>query len=173
MLANGAPANAFYDARLHFYELHARQWLLIGLARAAKEHPNLVAPYADFLLKLVFDGEPHVLIRELQREHSLLWWIQDPWNPRLIYDIVSLISIHQLFLQSNRSPICGTITVGLMVKPRLALKTMKIGSILASIWPILVCSLGRCFGKSQASIERPALRVLEMITPSVGDGGRR
>ncbi len=67
LLADKEPADAFYDARLHFYELHARQWLLIGLARAAKERPDIAALFADFLVKLVFNGEPHVLIREFAR----------------------------------------------------------------------------------------------------------
>lgn len=70
-IANGASADAFCDAHLHFYKLHARQWLLIALARAAKEHSELISPYADFLSKLAFTGEPHVLIQEFAKRTIL------------------------------------------------------------------------------------------------------
>src|SRR5439155_24203333 len=63
-LANGALTNTFADARLYFYELHARQWLLIGLARGAEDRPEIVAPHGDFLIKLAFADQPHVLIRD-------------------------------------------------------------------------------------------------------------
>jgi hypothetical protein len=36
---------------------------VIALARAAAESPCAVVPYADFLMELALDGEPHVLIR--------------------------------------------------------------------------------------------------------------
>jgi hypothetical protein len=71
MLANGTSASAFHDSRLHFYELHACQWLLIGLARAAKDRPDIVVSQADFLIGLAFTGEPHVLIREFAKRALL------------------------------------------------------------------------------------------------------
>lgn len=70
-LAQGTPTNAFSDASLYFYELHARQWLLIGLARGAKEYPNVIAPYADFLTKLTSPEESHILIREYAKRTLL------------------------------------------------------------------------------------------------------
>jgi len=70
-LAQGAPTNAFNDASLYFYELHARQWLLIGLARGAKDYPNIIAPYADFLAKLTSPEETHILIREYAKRTLL------------------------------------------------------------------------------------------------------
>ncbi|MDW7729303.1 MAG: AVAST type 3 anti-phage nuclease/ATPase Avs3a [Bacillota bacterium] len=70
LIANEAPA-AFYDSRLHFYELHARLWLLIGLARTSKERPDIIALYPEFLIKLVFNGETHVLILEFAKRTIL------------------------------------------------------------------------------------------------------
>lgn len=67
LLANGAPASAFCDANLYFYKMHAKQWLLIGLARAARECPDVIAPYVDYLFSVTFGGEPHVLIREFAK----------------------------------------------------------------------------------------------------------
>ena len=64
VLAKAGGGGAFADARLHFYGLHARQWLVIALARAASESPEAVVPYADYLMELALCGDPHVLIRE-------------------------------------------------------------------------------------------------------------
>ena len=65
--ASASPSEAFHDRHLEFYGLHARQWLLIGLARAARDHPHRVASHSDFLMQAAFEGEPHVLIREFSR----------------------------------------------------------------------------------------------------------
>lgn len=62
-LARGDSGGPFADARLHFYHLHARQWLMIALARSAMENPGALAPYADFLIHYAIYDEPHVLIR--------------------------------------------------------------------------------------------------------------
>lgn len=55
-------SQAFSGAGIHFYVLHARQWLLIALGRAASESPSGIAPYRDFLLRSAL-SETHVLIR--------------------------------------------------------------------------------------------------------------
>src|SRR5208283_3004882 len=52
----------FADARLHFYDLHARPWLLIALSRAAIDNPASVSRYSTFLLDQAL-GEMHVLMR--------------------------------------------------------------------------------------------------------------
>lgn len=70
-LADGATGGAFADARLYFYHLHARQWLLIALARAAKETPHAVAVHSDFILKYLQFTEMHVLIREFAKRAAL------------------------------------------------------------------------------------------------------
>jgi hypothetical protein len=62
-LATASKGGPFADARLHFYDLHARQWLLIALARAAKENAEVLFPYAEFLIRFALSDEPHVLIR--------------------------------------------------------------------------------------------------------------
>lgn len=54
---------AFCDHRLVHYALHARQWALIALARAALDHPAPVKKYLPELLEVAFDPQPQVLIR--------------------------------------------------------------------------------------------------------------
>jgi hypothetical protein len=63
-LAQAGGGGPFLDARLPFYGFHARQWLVIALARAAAETPAMVAPHSDFLIALALRDAPHVLIRE-------------------------------------------------------------------------------------------------------------
>ena len=70
-LGNGLPVEAFYDNRLFFYKLHARQWLLIGLAHAAIDNPVLLVPYSNFLINIVLSSEPHVLIQEFAKRALL------------------------------------------------------------------------------------------------------
>jgi hypothetical protein len=48
--AEKKAGGTFADARLHFYDLHARQWLLIALSRAAIENPSTVSRFSTFLL---------------------------------------------------------------------------------------------------------------------------
>ncbi len=61
--ATTGAAGPFVDQRLPFYEWHARQWLLIGLARGGLENPVALRP-ASSLLGLWLRVE-HVLIRQL------------------------------------------------------------------------------------------------------------
>jgi ribosomal protein L30/L7E len=61
--ASSQVGGAFADGRLHFYDLHARLWLLIGFARAALETPELLVPHAELFIHYALDDEPHLLIR--------------------------------------------------------------------------------------------------------------
>ena len=61
--AKDETGGPFADSRLHFYHLHGRQWLMIGLARAAIEYPEMLAPYGEFFIRCALDDEPHVVIR--------------------------------------------------------------------------------------------------------------
>ena len=58
------PGSPFVDGRLPFYRLHARQWLLIALARASTEFPDVLAPFADQFVNLALHDQPHVMIRK-------------------------------------------------------------------------------------------------------------
>ncbi len=63
-MAATRTSGPFVDVRLPFYTLHAFQWLLIGLARAAQETPSAVAPYAKQLVDWALKDQPHVVIRQ-------------------------------------------------------------------------------------------------------------
>jgi hypothetical protein len=70
-MANTQSGGPFVDARLPFYSLHALQWLLIGLARAALEIPGSIALYANQLADWALKGQPHVLIRQFAARAAL------------------------------------------------------------------------------------------------------
>jgi hypothetical protein len=69
--ANGADYSAFADAGLYFYQLHARQWLLIALARAAMDSPHAAARHSAFVLKYATTNESHVFIREVAKRAAI------------------------------------------------------------------------------------------------------
>jgi len=59
-----AAAGPFQAPELAFYVFHARLWLLIALARIAKDSPRAVAGYKNALLRVVRDDtRPHVLLK--------------------------------------------------------------------------------------------------------------
>ena len=61
--ARDGTGGPFADSRLHFYHIHGRQWLMIALARAARDNPETLAPYRDFFIHFALEDEPHVVIR--------------------------------------------------------------------------------------------------------------
>lgn len=70
-LAKMSAGGPFADAGLHFYDMHARQWLMIALARVAQDYPRMLAPHADFLIDVALNGAPHVLIRGFAAKGAL------------------------------------------------------------------------------------------------------
>jgi len=59
--SSGLP---FVDAKLPFYPMHARLWLLIALARLAADRPIRILPYQVMLERIAFSIDfPHVLMR--------------------------------------------------------------------------------------------------------------
>jgi hypothetical protein len=162
-LAKGTVTNTFHDARLEFYQLHATQWLLITLARAAREHPKMVSPYADFLTDRAFIGEPHVLIREFAKRTLLA--LLDAGCLALEKDL------RQRLMAVNTSPFP---VVSSKLHQRYSKETVDtegkedpnnkedryfFGIDMGPYW---FSSLGHCFAKSENSITREAIRVIRI-----------
>ncbi|QSR19607.1 hypothetical protein CA833_20870 [Novosphingobium sp. KA1] len=60
---------AFRDQSLPFYRMHAQLWLLIALARIARDRPAHIARYRQILERIAFgDGLPHVVMRAFAGE---------------------------------------------------------------------------------------------------------
>lgn len=58
---------AFGYHKFPFYNLHARLYLLISLARVSFEKPELLAQHKDIFVQYAF-GEPHILIQKVSSE---------------------------------------------------------------------------------------------------------
>ncbi len=65
-----APS-VFADATLPFYHLHARLFLLIAFARAAKDHPAVLRKYSETFAHYALVDSPHVLIRDFSANLAL------------------------------------------------------------------------------------------------------
>jgi hypothetical protein len=61
----------FVDAKLPFYALHALQWFLIGVERAATEFPAAFTPFASQIVDWALNNQPHVLIRQFAARAAL------------------------------------------------------------------------------------------------------
>ena len=70
-LAQSRSGGPFADRRLHFYHLHARQWLMIALARAVSENPATLVSHSDFFIHFALNDEPHVVIRHFAAKAAL------------------------------------------------------------------------------------------------------
>lgn len=65
VLAEADNALPFVDAKLPFYVMHARLWLLIALARIAKDDGSPLVRHQDYLERVAFSTDfPHVVMRE-------------------------------------------------------------------------------------------------------------
>ncbi len=70
-LAAERKAGPFVDAGLPFYSLHALQWFLIGVARAATEFPATLTPFVNQIVDWALKDQPHVLIRQFAARAGL------------------------------------------------------------------------------------------------------
>lgn len=62
---------SFVDRSLVHYELHARQWLLIGFSRGVLDRPNVLEPHFHMLAEVALNGNSHVLIRGFASKTAL------------------------------------------------------------------------------------------------------
>jgi hypothetical protein len=62
---------AFGCSRFPFYKLHARQYLLIALARVALDDPLLLKPHSNVFSDFALCSIPHILIQKFAAETAL------------------------------------------------------------------------------------------------------
>jgi hypothetical protein len=161
--ANGAPRTPFCDARLFFYEMHARQWLLIGLASAAEKNPLMISSYTQFLREMTFLSEPHVFIREsgkraLQALQNAGFTSAEENLPEQISSVNKSIfpfvdiDYHHQYLKAELDSI----------EAEEGENEHDSGSFYFGfdIGPYWLAPLGSCFAKSQTSIERIASQII-------------
>jgi hypothetical protein len=156
-LASKGVGAQFVDARLPFYALHALQWFLIGVARAATEAPQVLAPFAGQIVDWALKNQPHVLIRQFAARAALSLVnngvMADPDNlrERLIrvnvspFPVVESKSYDRIRHEGNEaSPISDD-------------DRYYFGIDMGPYW---YAPLGRVFALSQQDIESAALKVI-------------
>lgn len=145
----------FVDYGLTFYEWHARQWLLIGLARGALEQPAALATLVPFLRGAV--AEEHVLIRA---------FAADTLRTLHAAGVVPTEYIHS-FVAVNQSRFPLDIYTGWRepdpdedAPDESSLSDDEKYYFGIDIGPYWFAPLGRAFGASEVSVERSARQVL-------------
>jgi hypothetical protein len=64
-------ANAFGSNKFPFYNLHARLYLLIALARVSIENPNILTPHHRLFSRHALETIPHILLQNFAAEIAL------------------------------------------------------------------------------------------------------
>lgn len=62
----------FQAKEIPFLYMHARQWLLIAMARLAITHPHQIARHKEMLLSVLRERDPHVLMRHFASQALLV-----------------------------------------------------------------------------------------------------
>lgn len=78
-------ADAYGSCEFPFYNLHARQYLLIALARISHDKPELLIPYKDIFVQYAI-GEPHILIQKNAAEIAvnLSFYLEDIYDKQTL-----------------------------------------------------------------------------------------
>lgn len=167
MFANGG-GGPFVDARLHFYELHAKQWLLIALARASKESPAAIVPHSNQLSQIALGGTEHILIREFAAR-ALLALIDSGHLSASAEERKQIADANQSSLpviqskfheRTRRGPTGSTDDTDD--------DRFYFGIDMGPYW---FEPLGRCFGVAQGEIERRARDVIRVDWEIAGNDG--
>jgi hypothetical protein len=156
-LARAKTGGPFVDARLPFYTLHALQWLLIGLARAASQVPRMLRPHVKQIIDWALNDEPHVLIRQFAARAAL----------QLISsgDLADEEGLSNRLKDVNKSPLpiveSKTYERNSVRKKAGALENSRDRFYFGiDIGPYWYDPLGRVFALSQDDIEEDALKVI-------------
>jgi hypothetical protein len=150
----GNPVSGpFADQSLFFYSLHAQQWLLIALARAAQEVPAVVGRHVPVLREIALGREMHVLLRQFAADCLIN-------VARTASGLISNSELEQLHAV-NRSPFAQIISKQYErstkdsdtrnTKPSKEETRFLVGYDFKKHWPD---NLGRQFAVSGAIVER-------------------
>lgn len=150
-IAAANTGREFGDERLHFYDLHGTQWLLIGLAKAALSAPTSVAPHVAFLKAQAKRADRHVVIRQFAAD-ALLTLARA--------GAISLSKTAIVGLEGINTPKLPPVSRDRWAhtgEPRDRADDYTFGIDVGPYW---FAPLGRLFGKSQGEISRGAMAVI-------------
>lgn len=159
--ASSGSTKPFGDLRFTFYSLHAQQWLLIAMARAALDHATALTPHVDYLLENATVKQPHVLIR-LFAARALLTMDEQR--------VITLSAdVRQQLIDINVSPFESIKRDAFREHahhdPNVAAAEEELPEpdryfFGIDFGPYWLAPLGRCFGMSQVEVERETLKTI-------------
>lgn len=151
---NSSSSKAFTDARFQFYDLHAKQWLLIGLARAAHQYAAHLIPHISYFIRESNEGANHVLLRMLA-SRILLSLADSDANELSPEDKIRLRTINVSQFPVDPEGATRTIPDNDSVESEEDLYYFGI-----DFGPYWLAPLGRRFGLSEKQIERETIRTI-------------
>jgi hypothetical protein len=156
-LSEAKARGPFADARLTFYELHARQWLLIAFARAASDFPAALGFVANRLVDWALNDQPHVMIRLFAARAALALIENDT--------LIVKESVIECLIRVNVSPFPFVESKSYQRIPHKTRNAEKAGDedsfyFGIDLGPYWYEPLGRVFALSQGEIETEALKVI-------------
>lgn len=167
-LAVAGVAGPFVDQRLPFYDWHARQWLILGLARGALSKPAALAPFVALLEDAALDE--HVVIAEFARR-CLLSWASTPEGKDLQLSKLGEVNrpVHPttVFKSWYRDEEAENEKAEVAVPDD---DKYYFGHDIGQYW---LGRMGRIFGLSQGATERRVLKVIRERLGASGGGGWR
>lgn len=152
-----AKSEPFVDAKLPFYTLHALQWFLIGVARAATEFPESLAPFGRQIVEWTLHDQSHALIQQFAARAALALMNsgvlpdQDNLKDRLAHVNVSPFPIVESKSYDR---------IRLEKKDQTSVNNDDRFYFGFDIGPYWYAPLGRVFALSQEDIESKALHVI-------------
>ena len=165
--AGSGVAGPFADHRLEFYLWHARQWLLLGLARGGAGNPVALRPLITILRQML--AQEHVVIRELAAQSLRLlvainepesekWKVPDHVNspslPRQIYTGWAIDKSDEEGIREEQTSDDDKYYFGI------------------DIGPYWFAPMGRAFGITESAVRKRALRVIREKLGGRGGGWR-
>lgn len=161
---SSGAVQSFIDHGLVFYEWHARQWLLIGLRRGARENPEGVIPFLSFLEECL--AEEHVLLRAFAAQTLRL--IPDA-NGSVVAAYQNLDSVNAPCLPMEVYSDWNDLDTDENALDALNLNDDEKYHFGIDIGPYWLAPLGSVFGITQIATERRAMKVLrERLNASTG-----
>ncbi|MDP2244732.1 hypothetical protein [Pseudomonas sp.] len=146
-------AGSFSDHRLEFYSWHARQWLLVGLARGALARKGLPTSCITLLRQEL--KARHVLIRAFAAQALVAVEAAQTVEDKTAFLATNLSQLSEVTTVSYRN---GVETVTNRDRHNAGEKDYSFGIDIGPYW---FEPLGRCFNLSQASVELKAREAIE------------
>jgi hypothetical protein len=152
--AKANEGGPFVDAKLPFYDRHARLWFLVALSRSSRECATSVTPHLNFLVESALQGEPHILMRRFAADAALKLVDAGSAVPDEVKSKLANVNVSPFPPVKARD---DTVDDGLIDFQPDKEDEYYFGLDVGPHW---FAPLARCFGVSQQRVEHKALKLI-------------